>query len=165
MPRRADPVTNVCEGGDHQRRDDNRRDPGGELRAALAMHVTRGQPASNEPLARVGKVAQLRLLLGESLVNLGAQLVHLGFLLEETWAQTVTGSIDPSLRRRGRNTQRDGNLLNREVEVEIQKERLAIAVRQARYGSGQVDVFNRRPLVTVRLDDSGRPDETEPTSA
>src|SRR5216684_3161113 len=146
MPRRADPVTNVCEGGDHQRRDDNRRDPGGELRAALAMHVTRGQPASNEPLARVGKVAQLRLLLGESLMNLGAKLVHLDFLLEETWAQTVTGTIDPTLRRRGRNTQRDRDLLDREVEIEMEEERLPIAVRQARYGSRQIHCFQCRLL-------------------
>src|SRR6266851_4861996 len=163
MPRRADPVTNVCEGGDHQRRDDNRRDPGGELRAALAMHVTRGQRASNEPLARVGNVAQLRLLLGESLLNLGAKLVHLDFLLEETWAQTVTGSIDPSLRCGRRNAQSDGDLLNREVEVEMQKERLAIAVRQAGYGSCQVNVLHGGLPVTVRRDDGLRPNETVPT--
>ncbi len=164
MPRRADPVTNVCEGGDHQRRDDNRRDPGGELRAALAMHVTRGQRASNEPLARVGNVAQLRLLLGESLLNLGAKLVHLDFLLEETWAQTVTGSIDPSLRRRRRNAQSHGDLLNREVEVEMQKERLAIAVRQALYGSRQIHRFHCRLLVSVWFESRVCSDESKPPS-
>jgi hypothetical protein len=141
MPRRADPDTNVCEGGDHQCRDDKRGDPGRELRAALAMHVPRRERTSDEPLARIGKVSKLRLLLVEGLTNLGPKLVHLGFLLEETWAQTVTGSIDPALRRRRRNAQSDGDLLNREVEVEMQEERLAIAIRQARYSSSQVNVF------------------------
>src|SRR4029077_13163992 len=101
------------------------------------------RPAEGPP-ARVGPVTQLRFLPGERLTNLGAKVVHLDFLLEETWAQTVTGSIDSSLRRRGRNAQSDGDLLDREVEVEVQEERLAIAVRQARYGPRQVHVVNRR---------------------
>src|SRR5712692_10185551 len=159
MPNDADPVANIREGGDHQRRDEKRGDAGHELHPPLSMDRPRREGASDEPLARVGKVAQLRLLIGERLMNLGAQLVHLGFLLEETWPQTVTGSIDSSLCRRRRNTQRDADLLNREVEVEMQEEGLAIAVRQPRYGSRQVDVLDRRLSVTVRLDDLLRPDE------
>src|SRR5712691_3568801 len=163
MPGDADPIANVSEGGDDQGRDDKRGDARRELHAPFAMARPRRERASDESLARVGKVSKLRLLLVEGLTNLGPKLVHLDFLLEETWAQTVTGSIDPSLRCGRRNAQSDGDLLNREVEVEMQKERLAIAVRQAGYGSCQVNVLHGGLPVTVRRDDGLRPNETVPT--
>jgi len=52
MPRDADPVANVCEGGDHQRRNNNRSDAGRELSAPLAMNLSRREPSSDEPLKR-----------------------------------------------------------------------------------------------------------------
>src|SRR2546421_6303384 len=114
-------------------------DSGHKIRAAC---LRKRLPKQASP--RLSRVGEAHLLPRKRRLNLMFQVVHLATLLSKSGPEPVARSVDAALSRADGDAERERHFVERQIEIEMEKERLAIAARQVGQRAVDVETLNRR---------------------